>query len=430
MPESNATNAQRQLEMSSMSSSSAHPVQGNKAQADKRLATGHTAQATPTSRLYILSTAEKDASSPQHVQNIHDQEEPPPWLRPFLSLRIQLTIGYGLLLLFVILMLLAAFSQHFSMFLLEVFVFALLVLGTLLAFGLTSLLLRPLLRTTDAAQAIALGDLKQRDRLPLRMPPQDEIDRLAGSLDAMAVRLEHAEEAQNQSEQRFSRFFSDASHQLRTPLTSIRGFTEILLRGVNRDDPEATQHALYRMKSEAERMTRLINDLLTLARLDDTRLLKTQYTDLVELAEERIAQVKTQANDGRAITLVVNADAGLGVQADRERLKQLLFILLDNALKYGRPAPDGIITLQLEQRNGHAIIRVIDNGEGISEEDLHHIFDAFYRGHHRQAVISSTGSGLGLAIAERIVRVHNGTIAATSTVQEGTVFTVTLPSVC
>lgn len=353
-----------------------------------------------------------------------------PWLRAFLSLRTQLMIGYGILFILSVLLLLMLFMQHLATPLLGLVALAIIVFGLIIAFGITTFLLRPLQQTIDAAQAIALGDLKQRKRLPLRLPPQDEIDRLAGSLDEMATRLEHAEEAQYRSEQSFRRFFSDASHQLRTPLTSLRGFTEILLRGVNKDDPEAMQRVLQRMRSEAERMTRLINDLLTLARLDDTRALKIQYTDLVELGQERIEQAKLLANDSRTITLVVNTEGGLAVQADRERLKHLLFLLLDNALKYGRPAPDGIITLELERRNEEAIIRVIDNGEGIVEEELKHIFDAFYRGSHRHAVISNTGSGLGLAIASSIVRVHNGSITATSKPEEGTTFTVVLPSAC
>jgi two-component system OmpR family sensor kinase len=306
------------------------------------------------------------------------------------------------------------------------------VVGIGLAYPLTTLLLRPLWRVTDAAQAIAMGDLKQRDRLPLRLPPQDEVDRLAGSLNEMVTRLEHAEEMQRASERRFQRFFTDASHQLRTPLTSIRGFTEVLMRGA-KDDPETALRVLKRMKNESERMTYLINDILTLARLDEHTALKTQYVNLVELAKEGTEQAEGRNKDGRTITLKITTRENIGLQADKERLKQLLFVLLDNALKHGCAGANGIITLQLDKHDNQAIIRVINNGEGISKEDMGHIFDSFYRGHQPAAAanggIPAVGTGLGLTIAAAIVRAHNGTISAQSEPGKGTEFTVSLPRI-
>jgi len=198
------------------------------------------------------------------------------------------------------------------------------------------------------------------------------------------------------------------------------------MRG-GKDDPETMQRVLKRMKSEAERMTLLINDLLTVARLDDTRLFKTQYIDLIELVTERIAYAKSQAKDDRGISLVTHMQKELGVQGDKERLKQLFFILLDNTLKYGYPAPDGHITLQLDKQNGHAVIRVIDHGEGIAPEDMDHIFEAFYRGKYRRSTQNIMGAGLGLTIAQRIVQMHKGSITVTSKPDEETIFTVTLP---
>src|SRR5437016_10390438 len=140
----------------------------------------------------------------------------------------------------------------------------------------------------------------------------------------MATKLEYAQEMQSVSEERFRRFFSDASHQLRTPLTSIRGFTELLMRGA-KDDAEMSERILTRMKHENERMTNLINDLLTLARLHDKRPLKLKYIDLIELAIESIEQTRAHANDDRQISLDIATNTRLGLQADRERIKQLLF---------------------------------------------------------------------------------------------------------
>jgi two-component system OmpR family sensor kinase len=355
----------------------------------------------------------------------------PPWLRPFFSLRVQLLFTYCLILIMVVILVCMLTYEQVSSLFIALIAFGVVVIGSLLAFFFTSLLLRPLWRVTDAAQAIAVGDLQQRQRLPLRLPPQDEIDRLAGSINEMVMRLEHAEETQRASEHRFQRFFSDASHQLRTPLTSIRGFTEVLMRGV-KDDPETALRVLKRMKSESERMTYLINDILTLSRLDEQNILKKQYVNLVELATESIEQAKERANDGRSIILALNTQGNLGLQADRERLKQLLFVVLDNALKHGRTGSDGTITVQLDKSDRQAIIHVIDNGNGILKEDLAHIFDSFYRGHQSSPSSNGTaivGTGLGLTIAASIVRAHQGTISAKSEPGNDTEFTITLPCV-
>ncbi|SRR5579883_1363895 len=371
----------------------------------------------------------ENITQPLLEQSAKGRENAPAWLQPFFSMRIQLTLVYSLLLsLMVIATCILVYHQP-SAFYVLLFAIGIILVGSGLALLMTTILLRPLLRVTDAAQAIAIGDLAQRERLPLRLPPQDEVDRLAGSLDEMVTRLEQAEELQRASQENFQRFFSDASHQLRTPLTSIRGFTELLLRGA-RDEPETAQRILTRMKNEGERMTNLINDLLTLSRLDDKHPLKLQYIDLLELAVESIEQTRARANDERKIQLTIATQERLGLKADKERIKQLLFILLDNALKYGRPAPDGVITLQLDRQQGMIVITVQDNGEGIARDDLGHIFEAFYRGRHR-AVGSSTaiGAGLGLTIAARIAHTHNGDISVYSEPGKGTEFKVTLPCV-
>jgi two-component system OmpR family sensor kinase len=368
---------------------------------------------TPYKELYMVGGPLKEEPATQPLiepDSRHQKQNAPSWLRPFFSLRVQLTLAYSMVLILMIALTYLFFNQA-SSFSMTFIIIGLVALGTALAFVLTSLLLRPLWQVTDAAQAIAVGDLEQKGRLPLRLPPQDEIDRLAGSINEMVVRLERAEKMQMDSQERFHQFFSDASHQLRTPLTSIRGFTELLMRGA-KDDPENSQRILKRMKNESERMTLLINDLLTLARLDDTHPLKLQYIDPLELAVESIEQTRARANDERSIQLVIATQERLGLQADKDRIKQLLFVLLDNALKYGRPAPDGEITLKLDKQNRYIAISVIDNGEGIATEDLEHIFETFYRGRRRLSANNTTiiGTGLGLTIASAIVRAHNGSI--------------------
>lgn len=363
------------------------------------------------------------------IERDHEaSQRAPQWLRPFFSLRVQLMSIYSIILMLIVVMICLLIYQQSNTLYISIVALSMLVLGTILALFFTTMLLRPLWRVTDAAQAIAIGDLKQRERLPLRLPPQDEIDRLAGSLNEMVTRLERAEELQHASELRFKQFFSDASHQLRTPLTSIRGFTEVLMRGA-KDDPETAQRVLNRMKSEAERMTALINDLLTLSRLDDGQQLKKQYIDLIELCMDATAQARARVNNGRVVTLELATQERLGLQADKDRLKQLLFILLDNALKYGRQTPDGKVRLVLNRQGNQVIIQVVDNGEGIAKDDMDHIFDSFYRGTPRVSAggTAVSGTGLGLTIAAAIVRVHEGNITAESELGKGSTFTITLP---
>src|SRR6266487_2990981 len=232
------------------------------------------------------------------------------WRRRRLSGLIwQMTFFYGLLIC-VLLILLSIWISYAILHItmqgvlltsLQIVAALLIVIGVFALFFLTLYLLRPLRRASDAAQAITLGDLQQRERLLPLMKGDDEVSRIATSLSIMGEQLERAKKVQQSSEQRFRRFISDASHQLRTPLTSIRGFTEVLMRGA-KDDPETALRVLKLIKSEAERMTSLINDILTLARLDEHTALKKQYVNLVELATEGIEQAKGRNKDGRTIT--------------------------------------------------------------------------------------------------------------------------------
>ena len=213
--------------------------------------------------------------------------------RPLSGLRWQLTIASSLLLTVVVIVYSTWISEDVEHTAnlppgIQVAAVALILVGSILLFILINFLLHPLRRMTDAAQAITLGDLQQRERLAPLLEGNDEVSKLAASLNDMANQLEHASKEQQASEQRFRRLFSDASHQLRTPLTSLRGFTEVLTRGVAKEDPETTQRVLKLMRSEAERMTRLINDLLMLARLDDECRVDIQYIDLVDLVIEGV----------------------------------------------------------------------------------------------------------------------------------------------
>jgi signal transduction histidine kinase len=326
--------------------------------------------------------------------------------------------------------------------------------GLLIGGPLIAQALRPLSLMAQAARRIASGDLSQRVRLPHR---DDEIGQLADTFDEMVDRIEAAFAAQGASEQRMRQFIADASHELRTPLTGIRGYIDVLLRGA-KDDPATAEEVLLATRREAERMSRLVNDLLTLARLDAGRALDRQPVDLIALAGEAVDEARILAGQ-REVSLATDGAGRLIVPADPDRLKQILLILLDNALKYGRPEPEGWVRVRISRTERGAVVTVTDNGQGIHPEDQPHIFDRFYRGDRaaRQRRMTGSqvaarpaeppalygadatsgtgsspnrapaGSGLGLAIAQAIVRSHGGSLTVQSRLGVGTTFTIMLP---
>src|SRR5579884_2765299 len=201
----------------------------------------------------------------------HDPERIPAWLRPFFSLRWRLTFVYVAVFGIVLLLvgtLISYTAVHASLssllWIITIVSIVAIVIGALVTSLATGIMLQPLKEMTETVRAIARGDFRQRVHLP---GGEDEVGRLARSFNEMIDQIERAFEAQRSSERRAHRLISNASHELRTPLTSIRGLTEVLLRN-ERDDPYLLQRVLKLMKSESERMTRLVNDLLTLARLD------------------------------------------------------------------------------------------------------------------------------------------------------------------
>ena len=329
-------------------------------------------------------------------------------------------------------------------------------LGVVIGAPLTAGALRPLARVSLAARRVAAGDLTQRVRLPRT---DDEIGELAGTFDEMVARIQEAFAARQASEERMRQFIADASHELRTPLTSIRGYTDVLLRGA-KDDPETTERVLLATRHEAERMTRLVNDLLTLARLDTGRPLDLQPVDLIALVGEAVDQARILAGQ-REVALRTDGRGRLMLTCDADRIKQVLLALLDNALKYGRQSPEGWVRVYVERAERGALITIADNGQGIPPEDAPHIFERFYRAaraanwrrmtgaqvaahpespaviNPRARVDSGArdghpqgrvdGSGLGLSIAKAIVEAHGGSITAQSRLGAGTTFTIALP---
>jgi two-component system OmpR family sensor kinase len=289
----------------------------------------------------------------------------------------------------------------------------------LAAFGIgwafSGITLRPIQRLTQTARSIG----EERDfsrRVDYRGPP-DEVGQLANTFNAMLSRLQEAYQRVEGSLEMQRTFVADVSHELRTPLTTLRGNLG-LLRRTPPVPAEEQADILNDMVEESDRLIRLVNDLLTLARADAGRSLAIQPVEVLPVLEETCRQVE-QLDPERHIDLAV--PAGLRVMGDRDAFKQVALIALDNALKHS----PGEISVSARGVGLQVEIRVQDCGEGIPPEKLEHIFDRFYRGDEAAAM---PGSGLGLAIARSLVVSQNGTVSMESEVGKGSVLILSFPA--
>jgi two-component system OmpR family sensor kinase len=293
----------------------------------------------------------------------------------------------------------------------------LLVLG-LGAFFLVRLGLRPLDRIAATADAIAGGDLSHRVE---PATPKTEVGRLGLALNAMLGRLERAFAARQESEDRLRRFLADASHELRTPLASIRGYAELFRIGAARE-PEDTAKAMTRIEQEAARMGVLVEDLLTLARLDELREPVRERVDLALLARDAVDDARASAPE-RAIHVDANGSATL--LADPHQLRQVLGNLLRNALVH---TPAGTAVDVRVDRDGNDVrLEVRDHGRGLPTDDTGVLFERFWRAESGRGR-GRGGAGLGLAIVSGIVAAHHGTVEAANAPDGGARFTVRLPA--
>lgn len=271
--------------------------------------------------------------------------------------------------------------------------------------------LRPIARMTRTAQTITLSrDLSRRVEMP---PHRDELGRLATTFNEMLESIESSYRAQQ-------RFVSDASHELRAPLTAIQGNLELLNRHKSMPQAERAE-ALAEMTRETQRLTRLVADLLALARADAGVSLKHRLIDLDVVVLDAFRSARQLA---RGQTLVLDPFEPVQVNGDEDRLTQLLLILLDNALKYTPAA--GQVTLGLRRSESGTELLVRDTGVGIAPEDVPHIFERFYRADPGRGQ-NPGGTGLGLPIAQWIVEQHGGTITLESQPGYGTLVCVHLP---
>lgn len=290
------------------------------------------------------------------------------------------------------------------------------VLTILVAFGIgwvmAGITLRPIHAITRTAQEI--GNESDFSRRVDYQGPNDEIGQLAITFNSMLLRLQQAYQQVSQALKMQRDFVADVSHELRTPLTTVRGNLALL----QRDPPlPAAEQAdiLQDLEAESDRLIRLVNDLLILARADAGRSHEMGPIHVRSVVEEACRQARQLDRDRQIVVQVQDVTA----MGNRESLKQVLLITLDNAVKYSQ----GTVTVSSEAVDGRVVISVKDEGPGIEQDELQHVFDRFYRG---DADPNIPGFGLGLPIAKSLVEGQGGIISIESQPSNGTVVKILL----
>ncbi len=281
-----------------------------------------------------------------------------------------------------------------------------LVMGGLLARSLT----QPLHELTAATRAMAAGHLEQR----VTVRSRDEVGQLAQSFNQMSADLVSSSQARKQ-------MTADLAHDLRTPLSILRGYTE----GLKDGRLTATPALFTIMHDEVTHLQRLVEDLRLLSLADAGELtLNRRAVDPLALLERTALAYVVQAEEHGIALELASATEMPSISVDTDRLTQVLNNLVSNALRY---TERGTIRLGATAAAGWVRLTIADTGRGIAPEDLPLIFDRFYRGDKSRQRIDSNASGLGLAIARAIVEAHGGTLSVASTMGQGTTFTVALP---
>lgn len=294
--------------------------------------------------------------------------------------------------------------------------------AALLFTGLISSMRRPLEDLVDASGRLAGGDLDAR----VKVGGLSETATLGSAFNEMAEELQRRAGERDQLDRMKDEFVLTASHELRSPLTSVQGFAELLLLEREQLSPKQAETAEV-ILDNTRHLVRLLNDLLDLARSDAGRLtIRPEQTGATGLIEDAVRTMRAQLDArGQKLSLEIEADLPQ-IEADRDRIRQVLVNLLTNANEY---CPQGAnIGVKARRVGAEVEINVIDDGPGIPEQQLEHIFERFSRGDAGETQRVG-GTGLGLAISKSLIDLHRGTIGAESTPGEGSTFRIRLPTI-
>ena len=295
----------------------------------------------------------------------------------------------------------------------------LLILMAIAARTVVAVGLRPLKTAEETAEEIASGNLSAR--MP-EASPNTEVGRLVTTFNTMLTRIEESFVARTKSEDKLRRFVADASHELRTPLTAIRGFSELYRQGAVKGE-EDTKQLISRIEGESKRMSSLVEDLLLLARIDQSRAMRSEAVDIVKVVSDATASAQV-SGPNHPITLIA-PNAEVFMLGDEVRIHQVVANLLANARAH---TPDGTpIAVMITSNDDQVSVSVADKGPGMSEEDQKRIFERFYRADSSRVRSGEDGTGLGLSIVEAVMKAHGGSVAVESELGKGSKFTLTFP---
>ncbi|MGV9450676.1 sensor histidine kinase [Streptomyces sp. NPDC003635] len=272
--------------------------------------------------------------------------------------------------------------------------------------------MRPLEDMVETSSAIAEGDLTRR--VPSSREATLEVEQLRLALNSMLHQVEHAYRTRERSAAQLRRFVGDASHELRTPLAAIRGYLQLYDKGML-NDPDQRKRAWERVNAEADRMGRLVDELLCLARLDQRPELRFCNVDVSRLVRDAAEDLRMQQPE-RPVT--VCADGALLIRADESGLRQVLGNLTTNVRVH--TPPETPVHLGVRREDGVVRLTVEDKGPGLTQEDAARVFDRFFRAG------GGAGSGLGMAIVQGVVKAHGGEVVVDTAPGEGLTVTVTL----
>lgn len=314
------------------------------------------------------------------------------------------------------------YAQNYIIWLFVILLFILASTNGVLTYLVSRGIVRPLKALHKATEEIKEGNLDYE----VKPQSKDEIGKLSSAFEEMRKRLKESVELQLQYEENRNQLISNISHDLKTPVTAIKGYVEGIMDGVT-NSPDKLDRYVKTIYAKAVDMDRMIDELFLISRLDLGKL--PFYFEKVDIGAflQDCAQELHFDMEKKGIMLELQPllENTVFIKADREKLKRVLVNILENAMKYMDKA-DGRIGIQIILQEGRAVISVSDNGQGIAKEELSHIFDRFYRADPSRNS-STGGSGLGLSIAKQIVEEHGGLIGADSVAGEGTTVYVTLP---